>query len=317
MPGEAVRTEDKDFKRIVRARMAETGEPYTAARASLRPDRSSETAASELAGFPDVVRMDLAALDAWRRERGRPVPGESPSSSNPHWELTIDAGGRVDALGAPVLEIATVAALGQAVGGVPYIAFGLHVLLPAPQGSNPDDPGPPPGGSQGASFEALHQAQAHLHQQLREHLGMELSAPISFTAGRVRRQEGDVVLPGRTETTVLLGDGGTGNRVGDIDPSSWLNLPGGLLGQPWAAYGIVLRIKRDFPTRQFPTNPPADFRGPYRLGPAVDEELWDSTGEAFRLAAARAGAPPWPLYKGRLHDPASGTRVERNWQQPV
>ena len=310
--------EDKDFKRIVRARMAETGEPYTAARASLRPDRSSGTASPELASFPDIVRLDLAALEAWRRERGRPVPDESQSSSDPHWELTIDAGGRADALGAPELEIATVAALGPAVGGVPYIAFGLHVLLPAPHGSNPDDPGPPPRDSQGASFGALHRAQAHLHQQLREHLGIELSTPISFTAGRVRRQDGDVGLPGRTETTVLLGDGGLGNGSGDrLDPSSWLQLPGGVLGQPWAAYGIVLRIKRDFPTRQFPTDPPPDFPGPYRLGPAVDEELWDRTGEAFRLAAAGVGAPPWPLYKGRLHDPASGTRVERNWQQPV
>jgi hypothetical protein len=35
--------EDKDFKRLVRSRMAETGEPYTKARAELRPDDSSVT----------------------------------------------------------------------------------------------------------------------------------------------------------------------------------------------------------------------------------------------------------------------------------
>lgn len=168
-----------------------------------------------------------------------------------------------------------------------------------------------------ALFEALHGAQAHLLQQLREDLGIDLTVPMSFTAGRVRRQDGDVVLPCRTEATVLLGNGGLGYRLdARLDPSNWLTLPGGGPGQPWAAYGMVLRIERDFPTRQFPTDPPPDFRGPYSVGPAVDEEFWDSTGEAFRSAAARAGAPPWPLYKGRLHNPASGARVERHWQQP-
>jgi GDP-L-fucose synthase len=49
-------TKDKDFKALVRARMADTGEPYTAARADLRAD--SEPADGDDAGRADPGRVD-------------------------------------------------------------------------------------------------------------------------------------------------------------------------------------------------------------------------------------------------------------------
>jgi hypothetical protein len=58
-------TEDRDFKRVVRARMAETGETYTAARSAL-----------ERGGPPAPARSgpaDAAAHEAARREQERLV----------------------------------------------------------------------------------------------------------------------------------------------------------------------------------------------------------------------------------------------------
>lgn len=310
--------EDKDFKRIVRARMADTGERYTVARAGLRSEMGSAgTAAFKPARLAGVIAMNLPALDAWRRERPRPVPGEQPSSFGPDWELIVDAGGQLELLEPPVLKVASVKALGSGLGGVAFIVFGLHLLLPGPQGSDPDDPRPPSGDSHRASVELLQQAQAELHAQIREHLGIDVAAPTDFTTGRVRRQDGDVVLPARTGTTVLLGDGGPGGLGEQLDLSSWLTLPGGLPGRPWAAYGVVLRIERKFPTQQFPTDPPPGFTGPYHLAPVVDEAFWEATGEAFRSVAVAVDLPPWPLRQGKLRDPGSGTGQAKSWQVPV
>jgi hypothetical protein len=311
--------EDKDFKRIVRARMAETGERYTAARAGLRPEATAAAAAAtEPMGIADVVPMDLAALEAWRRDRPLPVPGRQPSSFGPHWELTVDAGGELGVLVPPGLDIAGVAALGAALGGVAYVSFGLHVLLPAPEDSDPDDlrwPGMPTRHSVLAPLSAAH---AELHGRLREHLGVDVGGSPELTIGRLRRQDADIVLPGRSGTTVLLGRGGTADGLGDrLDPSRWPSLPGGVPGRPWAAYGVVLHIERDFPTRQFPIEPPPGFTGQYQVGPMVDETFWTTTGDAFRAAAAGLGLPPWPLHLGKLDDPASRTGMRRSWQQPV
>src|SRR5205807_2585503 len=59
---------DKDFKRIVRRRMAGTGEPYSAARAALDPDaaaRRREIARwLEALGDPERAAAALAALGA-------------------------------------------------------------------------------------------------------------------------------------------------------------------------------------------------------------------------------------------------------------
>jgi hypothetical protein len=58
-------TKDRDFKRVVRARMAETGETYTAARAALE-DRTPEQG-------PPPPAEERSAFDTARREQERLV----------------------------------------------------------------------------------------------------------------------------------------------------------------------------------------------------------------------------------------------------
>src|SRR5262245_22386589 len=65
--------QDKDFKRIVRRRMASTGEPYTAARAALDPSRRRGSEARLLTALADPARAHaaFAALKALPEARLR------------------------------------------------------------------------------------------------------------------------------------------------------------------------------------------------------------------------------------------------------
>lgn len=124
------------------------------------------------------------------------------------------------------------------------------------------------------------------------------------------------MLPARTETTLLLGRDQDG--LGDVlDPASWSALPGEPLGEPWVAYGVVLHVEHQFPTKQFPTDPPPGFTGPFHVGPSVDEEYWAHLGEVFTVAAAGVGLPPWPLQRAMLYDPTAPSRQGKHWQAPV
>jgi hypothetical protein len=260
----------------------------------------------EFERLASVVPMDLAALQAWRAERPGPAPGS-------HWELTVDAGGPLGVLEPPALELARVAALGAALSGVGYVAFGLYLRLPAPAGSDPDDPKPPGPQSHEASFEPLRRAQAELHRRLRD-LGADLPGAMALRTGRVRREDGALVLPGRSETKVLVGRPEDG-FAGVLDPSRWSTFAGEPLGEPWAAYGVVLRVEHEFPMKRFPTNPPAGFTGPFGVGPAVDDDYWTRLGEVFTTAAASVVLPSWPLHQASLHDPGTRSRQEKCWQQ--
>jgi hypothetical protein len=67
---------DKDFKRLVRARMAKTGEAYTTARAHLRPDDPDDGDPGRLRGrHPDTAALTrlLAALGVTDPSSGRPL----------------------------------------------------------------------------------------------------------------------------------------------------------------------------------------------------------------------------------------------------
>jgi hypothetical protein len=63
--------QDKDFKRLVRARMGKTGESYTTARAHLRPDRPAASSGHH----PDTTALTrlLAALGVTDPATGRPL----------------------------------------------------------------------------------------------------------------------------------------------------------------------------------------------------------------------------------------------------
>ena len=263
-----------------------------------------------------VVPMDFAALDAWRRSRPEPAPGPAarPAAYGPDWELTVNAGGRLDILEPPALELAAVAALGAALRGVAFVDFGLDLLLPAPAGSDPDDPRPPAPEALQASLEPLHRAHSELRRRLDEQLGLELAGPLHLRTGRVRREEdGELMLPGRSGTTVLLGQ--AENALAEVlELSTWPTAAGESL---WAAYGVVLHVGSEFPTRRFPTNPPPGFTGPYHVGPIVDEGYWASVGETLRVAAAGVGLPAWPLLEGSLRDPIARSGQSKNWQLRV
>ena len=271
------------------------------------------------ASLSGVVPMDRAALEAWRAERPGPEPGPlvPPPSCGPDWELTVDAGGRVDLLQQTALHVGRVAALGSALGGVGYVTFGLYHRLPAPAGTDPDDVRAPSPQAHLASLEPLHQAQVELHRRLREHLGVDPRGSMGLTLGGVRWEDGELVLPGRSETMVLLGQHDDDALGGVLDLSRWPTLPGEPLGEPWAAYGVVLRVEHEFPTTQFPTAPPEGFTGPFRLGPVVDEEHWAHVGEVFTAAAASVGLPPWPPHQASLQDPRAAGGQRKHWQRPV
>jgi hypothetical protein len=161
----------------------------------------------------------------------------------------------------------------------------------------------------------LSQAHAELLAALGDHLGDAPSARSGLTTEALRRHDGGVVVPAGSEETVLLGAAVIDSRHGyNLDPSKW-PLPAG--STPWAVFGIVLHIRRDFPTRQFPTAPPAGFTGPYHVGPSVDETFWDEVGAAFGAAVAGVGLPRWPLNQAGIKDPVSRTGWAKNWQQPV
>src|SRR5829696_7988199 len=66
---------DKDFKRLVRARMGKTGESYTTARAHLRPDRDPGPPERFQGRHPDTAGLTrlLAALGVTDPATGRPL----------------------------------------------------------------------------------------------------------------------------------------------------------------------------------------------------------------------------------------------------
>lgn len=303
--------EDKDFKRIVRARMDDTGERYTTARAGLRP------ADGEPAFPATVVPMDRAGLQAWRRDRPRPsMDGPPPATFGPCWELTVDAGGEVEHLDPPVAETAMVAALGRALGGVGFVRIGMVLDVPAPEGTDPDDPKPPPMDQRRARLKPFQRAHEEFSRLLAEHHAILLGRPSALHVGRAVRRDATVVIPGGTETTVLLGDDDPGEHLGArVEPATWINTPG-LPGRPWVSYGVVLHVEHDFPVAQFPTSPPPGFTGPFRLGPVVDGRFWDDVGRVVAATARRCGLPGWPLHDGWLHDPANMQSERHTWQQP-
>lgn len=108
------------------------------------------------------ARGNTSALAGVIPPRAAPGPAAPPPSHGQDWELTVNAGGLLDVLRPPALDVARVAALASALGGVGYVTYGLHLRLPAPGGSDPHNRRAPSPGSLQASLEPLERAQAEL-----------------------------------------------------------------------------------------------------------------------------------------------------------
>jgi len=206
---------------------------------------------------------------------------------------------------------------------VAYVAFGVDVEVGTEENLGVGGGAIPLPASQRELFEELGRAKGDLQQILRDEVGIELPASPDqrVVEGQITgrpRTRGDVmVLPGRTRTALLLGDGGLDHVLGEqLDPSTWLGSGRDLTGTLWAGFGVVLDIEKDFPVHQVPTNPSPQFAGPRRIVPEVPEGFWSAAGEAVIAAAADVALPPWPLQHASLRSWSADMSVGRHWQSP-
>lgn len=313
--------EDKDFKRIVRARMAQTGERYTQARGALRPPTAAAASSpAERPGRPAfparLVRLELEEFLA-ERAANRPPSSEAAGTSTfgPRWELTVQVGGAVDVLRPAAVSVADVAALAGELGGVGFVAFGTHFVVPAPEGTVADGRSMPPG--QFERFDAMRRAAAELDHRLDQDFGIHLPAGYDrrvlrgHSSARPIERDGALVIPCRTRTVVYLG-AGLDAVLGDrLDPASWLEASGDALpGTPWVGYGVVVAVEGTFETIQVPTRADASTKV---SRPLVGSAFWDAAGAAMLGAAALLGLPQWPLQEATLRDPITGIQMVRPW----
>lgn len=323
--------EDKDFKRIVRARMEETGEPYTKARSELRPDAGADRSAIDAAAFPaEIVPLDLEQLLARAPQMRPPRPGDpfvliEPPTGEPapgegrRWELAIEAGGSVDAIDRAVVSLDAVARLGASLAGVPYIIFGVDVLIPAPPGVEPGDTRPPSPQVRQPVFAAMSEVGHRLEQVLRDSFGFDPAElgrrrrPAAFVTGRPTLLDGTLVFPGRTRLAVYVDEkaiAALGRTA--VDPFAWASDGDPLPGKLWAGFGLVVDIIATFPIRPAPEAARAmPDRPPF---PNVSDTFWTSIGQAFLNTAADVGLPGWPLLHASLTDHATRAEVSRDWQ---
>lgn len=311
--------EGKDFKRVVRTRMTETGERYTEARARLRPG-PSQGRPKESTAFPATV-IPLRLEDFLRRQPLPRAGTEGPEPFGPELELTVEAGSWLENLEPPSVPIASIAALGTLLGGVAYVVFGLDVAIPSELTPAANAGAVPSPESQQRLFRELSLAKGELHQLLREDMNIELPAlpdprvVEGQVTGRPRSRNDGIVLPGRTRTALLLGEGGLDQVLGDrLDPSTWLSgRP--LRGTLWAGFGVVLDIEKEFPLGQVPKNPSPQFTGPRRSLPEVPEAFWTAVTGAVMAAATEVALPAWPLQHASIRV-SSDMLVGRHWQSP-
>lgn len=300
--------EDKDFKRLVRDRMARTGLRYTQAREALRPGTAPTGppvhAGADRPQMPEVVVAGGVDSLLQLRARSRP-PTEQPEqaasegSTGSSWELSVAAGGPLKSLVPAAISLPAVAELGASLKGVGYLALGLDLAMPLPEGAAVGQGAPPP-------IEVLLQAQAELLAVVRESGGVAM--PPEQDATVVTRHssrtgtgdDGTGWLEARTDTAMMVRPG----EEAVVDLSAVLAEAERLAGEPWAAYGVIVILDRVFPERDAPPAAGRHFRVP-----EVDREFWNQAGEAMESAAEAAGLPGWPLERAWMQSLSSFVRV--------
>lgn len=309
--------EDKDFKRLVRGRMARTGQRYTQAREALRPGTPPTLppfhAGANRPQMPEVVLAGEVDLLLELRAKSRPHPTEHPEvatrerSTGSRWELSVAAGGPLKILPPVAISLQAVAALGASLKGVGYLAFGLDLAMALPEGAAVGQGAPPP-------IEVLRQAQAELLAVVRESGGLAMPPeqdPTVVTRHSSRTGTGDDGngwLEARTDTAMMVRPG----EEAVVDLGAVLAEAERLAGEPWAAYGVIVILDRAFPERDAPAGTRRHFRVP-----EVDREFWNQAGKAMESAAEAAGLPRWPLEKAWLQSLSSlvrvGSRYRPSW----
>jgi hypothetical protein len=312
---------DKDFKRLVRTRMARTGERYTEARAELRPqDGQPDDEATRREWPVPLIPLELHEL---RTRRAARVDHETQTESmvfGPLWDLTVEAGGAVPAVTPAAVSSESVAALGRRLGGPSYVAFGVDLLVPAPPGTQPDARKPPSAETATTAHQAIRRAHSQFLEALANRFGVgidevdEMHRREGHVLGSARRHGDDVVLPARSRTELFAADTVESPFPFDeLDPFAWGADGEALGGTPWAGFGVVVGIETTFPTREMPLAPSP------RLGrrlPQVPQSFWDSVGEALLATTDAVGLPDWPLLAASVRSRSGGGRVVRNWQRP-
>lgn len=305
--------------------MTETGDRYTQARATLRPDTPSPgpDATTEKHSFPGpVMPITVEDLVARHHHTVAPAAGDPAATFGSRWEVSVEAGGRLEVLDPPRLPTAAVAALGDSVGGVGYVAFGLDTILPAEDGATIEDRNTPPAREvRIANHQRIGRVQVEFLRILRDDFGIDLlqgddRLARSCRIGRLHPVDQGVVRPARFRSQMLLGVGGLDEVLGVwLDPRSWLEGAQDLPGAPWAAFGVIVDVEVRFAVADPPTNPPAHLIGALPARPEIDEKFWTQTGHAFQSAAIATALPPWPLLGASVREP--GPRMPgtmREWQ---
>jgi hypothetical protein len=316
--------EDKDFKKLVRARMEQTGECYTQALAQLRPETAAVSASAAAApggALGSILPTDVDSLIERRAERARLCAeltaargSEFPTRvfdppAGPPWELRVVAGGPLEEIGAPSLRMVDVAALGAALPGVGFATFGLDLKVRAPAGTVSLLPAPLAGWlpSHG-SGEPMLRAQAELLTLVRERAGLAVPP---WEDGRVchghrSRITGDGVgapwLVALTQTDVLI-------RPGDdsvVDLAALREGEAALCARVWAGYGVSVNLDREFPEHRVASRLEGS---PSFSWPEIDRSFWGAAGEAVTAAAHEAGLPSLPLWRGWLEGRTGGSGI--------
>jgi hypothetical protein len=298
--------EDKDFKKLVRARMEQTGERYTQARAHLRPEAAARAPDADRELLARIVPTDVEALvelrsqqNLWREPRPLAVPP---------WELMILAGGPLDEMGLESLSLAGVAELGSSLQGVGFLAIGLDLLIDLPSDVSGDPLARSWSGRQSAR---------RVHRELLELVQdrTPLRVPPESDGTRIGNdrfavkadEAGIERLEALTETGVLLRPGADGL----INVGSILDATSAFGGRAWIGYGAIVIIEQHFSERRTFTGDSAH----YTL--EVDPAFWTAAGDALTGAAEGVHLPAWPLEEARLqclNSPArSWTQYRAQW----
>lgn len=230
--------EDADFKKLVRRRMATTGERYTDARAALRAAADGPKS-DAIPLRSTLLRTTIADVEAWRPEPpGWPPP---PPAGPPHW-LYVEAVGPVRPDVA--VPLGTLPVLADALGAAPLVVHGFDIEVDVPA----DVLARPTVGDKRPEQEWIGAHRASLERRLEEVLDAPVMGGLSIPAP-CPSASWSPTPPGRPPWSRWLcrwwfrvAINGHRRR----SPAESQRAAGAVGGAAWSGYGLVLRTTREF-----------------------------------------------------------------------